>query len=58
MLFTLKAKAKEQTADFVKLNTLEKIIPILSSFLLVGISILYRIYMERLAEQRNPKNDI
>lgn len=58
MVFSLKAHIKSETSRFVKLNTFEKILPNITSFALVALSIYFRIYMDRLSEQRNPKNQL
>lgn len=58
MVFSLKAHIKQETAKYVRLNTFEKVLPNLTSFALVGISIYFRIYMDKLSEQRNPKNQL
>lgn len=42
----------------MKLNTFEKILPNLTSFALVGLSLIYRSYMDQLSEQRNPKDQL
>ena len=56
MLFTLRTHSEKETQNFVQLNTLEKIIPVIASLLFVSMSIGYRLYMEKLSEKRNPKN--
>ena len=56
ILLTLQARYHEQYISQVKLNLIEKLVPIITSLLMVTLSILYRVYMQKLAEKRNPKN--
>lgn len=58
MVFSLKTHTKAETQRFVKLNTFEKILPNLTALALVGLSIYFRIYMDKLSEQRNPKDQL
>lgn len=58
MVFSLKAHIKSETSRFVHLNTFEKILPNITSLALVALSIYFRIYMDRLSEQRNPKDQL
>lgn len=58
MMFSLRTHIKVETKKFVRLNTFEKILPNLTAFALVALSIFFRIYMDKLSEQRNPKDQL
>ena len=56
ILLILRSHSQKQTADVVQLSPFEKFIPFACSILIVALSIGYRIYMGKLANERNPKN--
>lgn len=58
MVFSLKAHIKAETKRYVHLNTWEKILPNLTAFALVALSIYFRVYMDKLSEERNPKDQL
>lgn len=55
MLLLLKFNTKQTVSD-VKLTLFEKIVPTLISLLVVTMSIGFRIYMQKVSAERNPKN--
>lgn len=58
ILFSMKTHVKEETQIFVHLNTFEKILPNITSLILVFLSIYFRSYMEKLGEERSPKDQL
>ena len=55
ILFSLRTHVKAQTNQ---LNTFEKILPNLTALGLAALSVYFRVYMERISEQRNPKDHL
>lgn len=45
------------TEDPKKLTTIQKLIPILVSFLLFAVSVVYRNYMVEISKKKNPSNE-
>ena len=58
ILFSLKTHIKEQTSRFNHLNTFQKILPDIIALVLVGIMLLFRNYMDKLSQERNPKDEV
>ncbi len=51
-------QAKKEDANDNDLTILQKIIPVITSLVLVAMSILFRVYMTYLASKRNPKDQM
>lgn len=52
----MKTHVKTETLIFVRLTTFEKILPNLISIIMVALAIYFKKYMEKLAEERNPRD--
>lgn len=58
ILFVMRTHIKSETKRFTKLNTFEKILPDILALVQVSIAISFRIYMTKLSDERNPKDEV